>query len=341
MNEIKSNLFIEDFPPMEKGFYFFAEEATMKQPLISAQKIEEGEIYTIKIVGPGQLEFKETQDSALKVMLNEIMKYSKYEGYDGEIDKLYFHAHNGFEISMVLSGEGYYFAEGRAIKVEAGSVIVFNSLMPHAWLANPDNPPVQKTFTFYHRLFLESELAKEQSMLIKEYLQLLTVLDLHGEQAKESFNILEMMYEEFVNKKPGYHESIKNLLLVFFIYNMRSGMRKHNVIQVRRNGADVQLDNAVQYIKNHFHRNITLEDVAKQVYMHPNYFSASFKKKYGTSFVDYVNALKIAMAIELMESTDMPIQQVASESGFSSLSNFYRVFKGRYDISPAKYIKQN
>ncbi|MEF9958804.1 MAG: AraC family transcriptional regulator [Niameybacter sp.] len=340
MNEITSYLFFEDFQPMEKGFYFFAETAMMKMPLIETRKIEEGRIFTIKLAERGKLEITQNQDSASKMMLKEIMKYKIYQDCDREIDRLFYHSHNGFEISMILSGEGWYFAEGRAIKVQAGSVIVFNSLVPHAWKANSDNPPIQKTFTFYHRLFLESELAQRESQLIKDYLQLLTVLDLHGEEARQSCKLLEMMYQEFENKQSGYRESIKHLLLSFFICSMRVSMKKYKKETVRKNVPNVQLETAVQYIKTHFHLNITLEDVSKEVYMHPNYFSASFKKQYGASFVEYTNALKIAMAIELMESTDLSIQEVASQCGFSSLSNFYRVFKGRYGSSPAKYIKQ-
>ncbi|MEG2090017.1 hypothetical protein, partial [Niameybacter sp.] len=74
MNEITSYLFFEDFQPMEKGFYFFAETAMMKMPLIETGKIEEGRIFTIKLAERGKLEITQNQDSASKMMLKEIMK---------------------------------------------------------------------------------------------------------------------------------------------------------------------------------------------------------------------------------------------------------------------------
>lgn len=346
MNEMKPYLFFEDFPPMERGFYFFVEQAVMKKPLILSQALEEiekvqnGEVFTLKLMGPDQLELQKTSDSVSKIISKEIMKYKVYPEYKGQEESLFYHCHNGFEISMILSGEGYYFAEGRAIKVQAGSIIIFNSLVPHAWIANEENPPVQKTFTFYHRLFLESELAKEELKLFNEYLKSLTVLDLHGEEAKKGMAILELMYEEYINKKTNYRISIRHLLLIFFIDSMRISKNKRISEGGKKNIPNEQLEVAVQYIKSHFHLNITLEDVAKEVYMHPNYFSALFKKSYGTSFVEYVNALKITMAAELMKNTDLSIQEIASQCGFSSLSNFYKVFKERYGLSPAKYIKQ-
>lgn len=346
MSEMKSYLFFEDFPPMEKGFYFFVEKATMKKPLILSQElqkiqeVQEGEIFTLKIGDSRKLEVQKTNDSTSKIILKEITNYKVYENYDGPEENLFYHCHNGFEISMVVSGEGYYFAGGRAIKVKEGSIILFNSLIPHAWIANADNPPIQKTFTFYHRLFLESELAKEEAAIIDQYLKLLTVLDLHGEEAKTGKVLLELMYDEYINKKMNYKTSIRHLLVLFFIYSLR--INKSNTIgeHMRKNAHNEQLEVAIQYIKSHFHLTITLEDVAKEVYMHPNYFSTLFKKTYGTNFVEYTNALKIAMAVELMKSTDLSIQEIASKCGFKTISNFYKVFKERYDISPAKYIKQ-
>lgn len=345
MTEMKPYLFFEDFPPMDKGFYFFVEQAVMKKPLILSQdlqeiqKVQEGEIFTLKIAREGKLKLQKKSDSISKIILKEIMKYKEYEAYHGEERNLFYHCHNGFEISMVMSGEGYYFAEGRAIRVEAGSIIILNSLVPHAWIADEKNPPVQKTFTFYHRLFLESELSKNELQIIDEYLKGLTVLDLHKEEAKKGITILELMYEEYINKKVNYQISIKQLLLSFFIYSIRIGKSRRKEINenVRKTIPNSQLETAVKYIKSHFHRNITLEEVANKVYMHPNYFSTLFKRSYGTSFIEYVNALKIAMAVELMESTDLSIQEIASECGFKSLSNFYKVFKERYGISPAKY----
>ena len=164
MSKMESYLFFEDFPPMEKGFYFFVEEAIMKKPLILSeelqkmQEVQDGEIFTLKIDNLGKLKVQKTTDGISKIILKEIANYKIDEDYDGPKENLFYHCHNGFEISIVISGEGYYFAEGKAIKVREGSIILFNSLVPHAWIANEDNPPVQKTFTFYHRLFLESEL---------------------------------------------------------------------------------------------------------------------------------------------------------------------------------------
>ncbi len=335
---MKQYLFFIDLPLLEKAFYFLAEETLMKKPLIAYEQIGEEDILEVRHNAQGEIEFKKSNKSSAQLILNEIRKYDIYPGYGGDEEKLFYHYHNLFEISIVLSGRGYYFAEGRCIKVQAGSIVAFNGLVPHAWIADKEDPPRLRTFKFYQNLFLENEIEEEQWKLINDYLSTFTVIDLHGKEAEKSFTILQLMYEEYINKNKGYRECIRNLLLVFLVYIMRQDINGQE--NTKKRGHHAEIENAVKYMKNNFHLNLALEDVAKVVYMHPNYFSAVFKKAYGISFIDYMNRLKVSMATELMESTQLPIPEIAMRCGFTSLSNFYRVFKSVQGISPAKYIKQ-
>ena len=47
------------------------------------------------------------------------------------------------------------------------------------------------------------------------------------------------------------------------------------------------------YIYEHFNTQITLEEVAEYVHLHPSYFSSLFKKSTGSSFKEYLNMVRI------------------------------------------------
>lgn len=335
---MKPYLFFVELPLLEKSFYFSAEETVMKKPLIAKEHLGEDDILEARYNQAGEVEFKKSCKTSAQLILNEIRKQPVVQQENEKVEKLFYHYHNLFEISMVTSGKGYYFAEGRCIEVKAGSIIIFNRLIPHAWQADTQDPPHLKTFKFYQNLFLGEALQEEKWQFLKNYLNQLTVLALHEAQAEQSCTLLQLIYEEYQNKQKGYKEGIKNLLLVFLMYMMRGDHPiKEGVKPIKSN---VQIENAVQYMKNNFHLNVTLEDVAKVVYMHPNYFSAVFKKNYGISFSDYMNYLKVSMATELMESTPLTVSEIAMQCGFNSVSNFYRVFKALQGVSPVKYVKQ-
>lgn len=337
---MKSYLFYVDLPVMEDNFYFQAEKTPMKEPPIADKELQENEVVYVRKTSD-VINIKGYSNSSTKIALDEVKKY-QYEDClkcKEPIDKLFFHYHNLFEVSIVLSGKGYYFVNGEVLEIKEGSVVLFNKLVPHAWLCSKEDIPIQKTFNFYPTILLAKELDDKENYFIKMCLDHITYLHVKQEDSEYILKIFEQIYKEYINKKQGYKTYIKNLLIEFFIEMTRRQKRvdiprKHKV-------ASREIEVALEYMKSNFHLNITLDEVAKQVYMHQNYFSTVFKKKCGVSFAQYMNILKLSMATELMQSTTLAIEEISVQSGFASLSNFYRVFKEHYGLSPSRYAKEH
>ncbi len=66
-----------------------------------------------------------------------------------------------------------------------------------------------------------------------------------------------------------------------------------------------------------------------------------FKEEYGMTPGQYVNFLRIDLAKKLLLKSDDKIVDVAYAAGFNSLSAFYRFFKEKENVSPARYRKEN
>ena len=66
---------------------------------------------------------------------------------------------------------------------------------------------------------------------------------------------------------------------------------------------------------------------------------ALFKEMMNTTFVGYVNELRLNHAALLLVTTDSPIIEIASKSGFNNLSNFNRAFKMHFGKTPSAYRK--
>ena len=67
------------------------------------------------------------------------------------------------------------------------------------------------------------------------------------------------------------------------------------------------------------------------------YISILFSKFSGTSFKGYLMQEKLNKAIELLDQTDMTVNEAAFYSGFDSVSYFIRVFKSVYEMSPGAW----
>ncbi|OGO81075.1 MAG: hypothetical protein A2Y21_03420 [Clostridiales bacterium GWC2_40_7] len=92
-----------------------------------------------------------------------------------------------------------------------------------------------------------------------------------------------------------------------------------------------------RYIKENYYRKISLEDVAKYVYISPQYLSRKFKEVTGQQFVDYALNVKITRAKSLLKNSGIKVKDIAVQLGFSDYTYFCKVFKKYENITPLQY----
>ena len=97
------------------------------------------------------------------------------------------------------------------------------------------------------------------------------------------------------------------------------------------------IQRAIEYIRENYCKDITLEELAGVVFMHPTYFSALFKKEMGQSFVVYTNGLRMEKAGRLLCEGGLRAVEVSHMLGFRDVSYFNRVFKKYFGKSPLEY----
>lgn len=99
------------------------------------------------------------------------------------------------------------------------------------------------------------------------------------------------------------------------------------------------LDRVMAYIEGHFFEKISLSDIARHFYVSESTISQLFRKKMGVSFYRCVTQRRLISAKNLILK-DIPLEDVAQQTGFSDYSTFYRAFKGEFGISPRQYRLQ-
>ena len=75
---------------------------------------------------------------------------------------------------------------------------------------------------------------------------------------------------------------------------------------------------------------INAEDFADTLGISKSYFQHLYKEFFGVSFQqDYIQ-MRIAYAQDLLETSDMPMEQIAEICGYTNEVHFYRQFKKQY-----------
>lgn len=113
-------------------------------------------------------------------------------------------------------------------------------------------------------------------------------------------------------------------------------MKKLNI----KNNYSVYVRHAIDYIYDHLHDQITLEQLSKNENLNPSYFSKIFSKEIGIPVKSYILSVKINTAKNMLKRSDYSISDIAFSLGFSSQSAFTAAFKKLTGKTPAKYRKE-
>ncbi len=94
-----------------------------------------------------------------------------------------------------------------------------------------------------------------------------------------------------------------------------------------------------EYLENHYADDISLEDMAEQVNISPQYFSKLIKKTTGFNFIDWLSMLRVKKAKELLTNSNLNVKEVCFMVGYKDPNYFSRIFKKRIGITPSEYVK--
>ena len=97
------------------------------------------------------------------------------------------------------------------------------------------------------------------------------------------------------------------------------------------------VEKAKEYIVEHFSKDLSLEEMAKELGISPYYLSKLFKESEGVNYIDYLTGLRIKYAKEQLNNSDKSIKEICHESGYGDPNYFSRIFKKWTGVTPTEY----
>ena len=97
---------------------------------------------------------------------------------------------------------------------------------------------------------------------------------------------------------------------------------------------------AKEYISKNYFKDISLDDVSKEVDISPYYFSKLFKEETGENFIDYLTRIRIRKAKELLKDKESSIKKVCLNVGYNDPNYFSRIFKKCTGKTPTEYREE-
>ena len=141
--------------------------------------------------------------------------------------------------------------------------------------------------------------------------------------------ILPLIYKL---EKEQYSPQKDEISLNAYFYQILSELKKGD-----KNLVQPLAEKILDVIAENFRTQITIEDIAKKLYVTTNKAIEVFKKEYGETPYKYVTKLRIAYAKTLLRSTSLTAEEVGNECGFTDFTVFYKAFFKKEKISPTKW----
>lgn len=100
----------------------------------------------------------------------------------------------------------------------------------------------------------------------------------------------------------------------------------------------ILFDTIKEFIEDHYQDpNLSLQGIASMLKMSSAHVGKLFKQSEQMSVAEYITEIRLAHTVRLLESTDKSVSEVMERVGFMNRSNFYKLFKNKFGVTPNEY----
>ena len=236
-------------------------------------------------------------------------------------------------------GVKHIWVDDKEYILHPGEVAFINSRVPHY---TQDDPPVSHMMLLQFRLeeFLE---LPDDSRPLRHLARFANNAGEHpirmfgiDEDGGEFYRYVSEMYEEAEQKRKSYEIYLRGHIYLILGYLYRQGILT-DTVQSFNSHTVSKVFPALAYIDDNYADDISLSTLSSLCGLSEGYFCRQFKEATGSTFVEYLNFVRIYNAEKLLTRTEKPILDISMDVGFSTISYFNRTFRRFKSCSPRSY----
>lgn len=133
---------------------------------------------------------------------------------------------------------------------------------------------------------------------------------------------------------------LKIKILEFLNHVIETAVKHNNASQVSGKSQSI-IEKTIDFFENNYFNDIGLEEISKNVNLHPVYFNRLFSSTMGIPPIAYLKHLRLTKSKELLLGTNLKIIDIAQKCGFSTSSYFIVQFKKEFGCTPAEFRSKN
>ncbi|GAA4313922.1 AraC family transcriptional regulator [Compostibacter hankyongensis] len=272
---------------------------------------------------------------------SQLMVIERREPYFNNL----FHFHPECELVYVVESHGRRIVGDSIEHFEKGDLVFVGSNLPHVWYneevyyqGRTDLQARSVVVYFLQELFGEKFFSLEETRQLADFFQRARRgMKIYGKAHKAATrSLLRLPAQKGMDRIISLLQ-ILQLLSETQEYEYLASIGYTHAYNPRDNH---KIDEVFKFVLSNYHRDISLNEVARITNFTPQSFCRFFKNRTKKSFVQFVNEVRIGQVCRKLSEEEWSIAETAYSCGFQNLSNFNRFFKEMTGKTPKAYRQE-
>ena len=249
------------------------------------------------------------------------------------------HFHPEYQLTLVLESRGHRMVGDSITRLRPGDLVLVGANLPHVWHQENRGGAGSRVHAIIVRFlgtFLGGEFLEKPELEPVRTLLRKAARGLHITGRTRDL-VADAMHRLAAAK--GLARIRELLAILDLLATSRNVKPIASAGFVPRFSADDQerMQRVFRYIDRNLTDEIDRTRAATEAHLSPGAFSRFFKLRTGRTLPEYVNALRIGRACEMLSDDKWKVADIAMECGFANLANFNRHFRKITKLSPREY----
>ena len=258
---------------------------------------------------------------------------------DMGVEEMEYHYHEFDKIVIFLSGRASYIIEGRSYFLEPWDVLLVSHHLIHRPVTDPDHP-YERVVIYLDPGFLRSSGTRGEDLglcfdLARE--RQFALMRPDGGERAELAGLLRRLESALDDRGFGGDLLARTCFLQLLVHLDRDMIRDRTHRDQSVSQYDPKIAQTLSYINEHLGEELTVDDLARQVYTSKYHFMRRFKELTGYPVHRYITQKRLLAAAELLRS-GVPAQAACGRCGFQDYSAFHRAFRKQFGAPPKAFM---
>lgn len=270
-----------------------------------------------------------------------------------------YHYHRNYEILLFTSDGATFLINDRSYKIREGDLFVIRSADYHKVIGGKNIPYNRYVIMFYPEKFRQlqqivgfpflsifddrpEESSHKINLTGKNFASVVDIMD----KIDDCYSLIEDPANRALIDIQIMHLLVRlHKLYKFFLTGNQTENPQWTLISENDKGykenfsSRKRIESIKQYVQEHIHEHISLQEIADEFFMSSYHLSHYFKQETGFTLFEYIKTQKITAAKGLLKK-GYSVTEIAMMLGYSSDSHFISVFKRETGTTPKQYAHE-